>query len=119
MLRCIKLLIVVAPLVVILFGNFTRLQHGNGLLPGAHLRTFLGSPAPYQDISVSFLAGDGKSESVRQSPYHPLQTLVVLRERIAKMLSKVKKILNCYFKFEVQHFPICKKTCESVKYLSS
>ena len=28
-------------------------------------------------------------------------------------------LLICYFKFEVQHIPICKKTCESVKYLSS
>ena len=30
----IKLRVVVAPLVVILFGDLTRLQHGSGLLPG-------------------------------------------------------------------------------------
>ena len=30
----IKLRVVVAPLVVILFGDLTRLQHGGGLLPG-------------------------------------------------------------------------------------
>lgn len=34
MLSCIKLRVVVAPLVVILFGNLARLQHGSGLLPG-------------------------------------------------------------------------------------
>lgn len=34
-LSLIKLRIVVAPLVVILFGDFARLRHGSGLLPGA------------------------------------------------------------------------------------
>ena len=31
----VKLRVVVAPLVVILFGDLARLQHGSGLLPGA------------------------------------------------------------------------------------
>ena len=61
---------------------------------GAHQRTSPGSPAPCRDISVSSPVGDGKSEFVRQSPYHPLQSLVVLRKSVAEMLRKVKRILN-------------------------
>lgn len=73
--------IMVAPLVIVLFGDLSSLQPGSGLLPVTeHLmqsgaaslffrtltfkQTSPGSSAPYRDISVSSPTGDGKSEFV-------------------------------------------------------
>ena len=45
---------------------------------GVHQQTSPGSPVTCQDIFVSSPAGDGKSGFVRQSPYHQLQSMIVL-----------------------------------------
>ena len=52
----IKIRIVVAPLVIVLFGDFTRLQHGSGLLPGTeHLMQPGGVLVlPYIDYQADF-----------------------------------------------------------------
>ena len=52
----VKLRVVVAPLIVILFGNFARLQHGSGLLPGTeHLVQSSGVLIlPHIDLQTDF-----------------------------------------------------------------
>ena len=55
-LSLVKLRVVVAPLVVILFGNLARLQHSGGLLPGAEHFMQLGSilVLPNIDLQADF-----------------------------------------------------------------
>lgn len=56
MLSCIKLRVVVAPLVIVLFEDFARLQHGSGLLPeAAHFMQPGGVLAlPYINLQADF-----------------------------------------------------------------
>ena len=74
----VKLRIMVAPLVVILFGDFARLQHGSGLLPGAEHLVQPGGVLvlPYIDYQADFPIHLADLEPVvvlqgKQSVYEP------------------------------------------------